>query len=234
MRNYTALAAQVAARACERNEHLTALAIQNRTLSRQLREAAQNGQVEIARRNSVRESIDRIRVPGFFPTPPLVIELMLEQAETESGMSVLEPEAGAGHIAVELRKLDIVLTLIERNRGLCEILREQGFAPVCADFLEWRTEQRFDRILMNPPFENLQDIDHVLHANKFLAAGGVQVAIMGAGVFFRSDKKAVAFREWLVGRGRYEKLPRGIFKLSDRPTGVESYLVCIKNERLSL
>ena len=228
MRNYTELAQKIAARTREQRKHLTALATQNRALARQLLEAARNGQVEIVRREHLRKSIDRIRVPGFFPTPLPVIGLMLEQAEIESGMSVLEPEAGAGHIAVELRKLDVVLTLIERNYGLCDILREQGFFPVCADFLEWHTKQRFDRILMNPPFESLQDIDHVLHANKFLAAGGVQVAIMGAGAFFRSDKKAVAFREWLEGRGRYEKLPRGIFKFSDRPTGVESYLVCIK------
>ena len=227
--SYVELAQKIAARSREQRERLAELAIQNRTLSRQLREAAQSGQVEIVRREHVRESIDRIRVPGFFPTPPPVIELMLEQAEIESGMSVLEPEAGAGHIAVELRKLGVALTLIERNHGLCEILREQGFAPIRADFFEWHMEKRFDRILMNPPFERLQDIDHVLHAHQFLTVGGVQVAIMGAGAFFRSDKKAVAFREWLDRRGRYDKLPRGIFKLSDRPTGVESYLVCISN-----
>lgn len=40
---------------------------------------------------------------------------------------------------------------------------------------------------------------------------------------------AVVFHEWLYERGRYEKLPRGIFKFSDRPTGVESCLVCINN-----
>lgn len=126
-----------------------------------------------------------------------------------------------------VRALGCEVTLIERNHHLCEILRAEGFAPIYADFLEWGTEQRFDRILMNPPFEKLQDIAHVLHANKFLKDGGIQVAIMGAGAFFRQDRKAREFRERLEGRGTFEKLPSGTFDISERPTGVETYLVKI-------
>lgn len=227
MNAYSGLAQKIAARARERNARLCPIAAQSKSLARELRDAARNGQAEVNRREKMREEIAAIRIPGFFPTPAPVVNFMLERAEIVSGMSVLEPEAGAGHIAVELRKRGVDLTLIERNYGLCEILREQGFAPICADFLEWQTEKRFDRILMNPPFENLQDVNHVLHARQFLAKGGVQVAIMGAGAFFRNDKKSVAFREWLAPRGTYEKLPSGIFQISDRPTGVQSYLVCI-------
>jgi hypothetical protein len=38
-------------------------------------------------------------IPGFFPPPPKVIELMLAEAELRPGMTVLEPEAGIGSIA---------------------------------------------------------------------------------------------------------------------------------------
>lgn len=230
MRDYAGLAARIAARARERDERLGSLAASNHMLARELKDAARERKVEVNRREEIREVISTIRISGFFPTPSPVIKLMLEKAKVESGMEVLEPEAGAGHIAVELRKLGCRLTLIERNHGLCEVLRKQGFAPICADFLELNTDKGFDRILMNPPFEHLQDVDHVVHAHKFLAVNGVQVAIMGAGVFFRKDRKSVAFRKWLDGRGEYEKLPSGIFKVSDRPTGVETYMVTLFKE----
>lgn len=38
-------------------------------------------------------------IPGFFPTPPAVIERMLEAAEIEPGHLVLEPSAGKGDLA---------------------------------------------------------------------------------------------------------------------------------------
>ena len=54
------------------------------------------------------------------------------------------------------------------------------------------------------------------------------VAIMGAGAFFRNDRKAVAFRAWLSGRGEASPLPDKIFLVSERPTGVKTYLVRIE------
>ena len=53
----------------------------------------------------------------------------------------------------------------------------------------------FDRILMNPPFEKFQDIEHVRRAYTFLKPGGRLVAIMGNGAFFRQEKKAEQFRD---------------------------------------
>lgn len=66
----------------------------------------------------------------------------------------------------------------------------------------------YDRIIMNPPC----DAEHVQHAYSLLKPGGRLVAIMGEGVFYGQDKKAVAFREWLdeVG-GTSEKLEEGTF-----------------------
>ena len=94
------------------------------------------------------------------------------------------------------------------------------------DFMEHKGE--YDRIIMNPPFEGMQDADHVKHAYSLLAKGGKLVAITGESPFFRSDRKAVEFRDWLdsVG-GSSEKLPEGSFKDSDRSTGVNTRLVVI-------
>jgi 16S rRNA G1207 methylase RsmC len=53
----------------------------------------------------------------------------------------------------------------------------------------------YDRVVMNPPFDRERDIDHVLHALKFLKEDGFLTAIVSAGTEFRETKKATAFRE---------------------------------------
>ena len=80
---------------------------------------------------------------------------------------------------------------------------------------------------MNPPFENGQDIDHVRHAFGMLRPGGILVAIMSPGPFFRSDRKAAAFREWFDAMGGERRdLPAGAFRESG--TGVATVLVTVR------
>ncbi len=88
----------------------------------------------------------------------------------------------------------------------------------------------YDRIIMNPPFSNRRDAEHVKHAYSLLRPGGRIVAIMGEGVFFGQDRKAQEFRDWLeeVG-GTSEKLPEGSFLDPSLPTntGVNARMVVI-------
>ncbi len=88
----------------------------------------------------------------------------------------------------------------------------------------------YDRIIMNPPFSDGRDIQHVQHAYNLLRPGGRIVAIMGEGAFFQSNKRAEGFREWLesVG-GTTEKLPDGSFMDPSLPvnTGVAARMVVI-------
>lgn len=93
-----------------------------------------------------------------------------------------------------------------------------------------RRKVGYDRILMNPPFGDRRDAEHVQNAYRLLNPGGRVVAIMGEGVFFGQDKKAVEFREWLesVG-GTSEKLEDGTFLDPSLPvnTGVNARMVVI-------
>ena len=85
---------------------------------------------------------------------------------------------------------------------------------------------------MNPPFENFQDVEHVKHAFSLLNPGGKIVAIMSESPFFRSDKKAQQFRDWLDDLGgTSKKLPDKSFMASERPTGVNSRLVVIEKPK---
>jgi type I restriction-modification system DNA methylase subunit len=88
---------------------------------------------------------------------------------------------------------------------------------------------KYDRVLMNPPFENLQDIDHVLHALHFLKPGGRLVAVMSPSPFFRSDRKCELFRGVVEKLGcEVVDLPDGSFKASG--TGVATKLLILDKD----
>lgn len=165
----------------------------------------------------------------FFPTPKATAEEMVDKADIQEGMDVLEPSAGNGNIAEAIKDVGVNPDVAERSSSLREVLEAKGFNLVAQDFLDMK-DKLYDRIIMNPPFSNSQDIDHVRHAYGLLKPDGRIVAIMGEGAFFRNDKKATEFREWLdsIG-GTSEKLEEGTFtdKSLIATTGVNARMVVI-------
>lgn len=123
------------------------------------------------------------KLPGFFPTPRPVISRMLELAEIQDDDRLLEPSCGKGDILDVVREQhpDTSLTAIELNRTLFDVLEAKRHDVRSEDFLEYEGEH--DVIVMNPPFEQLLDIDHVQHAFKQLAAGGRLVSVMSSAPF---------------------------------------------------
>lgn len=172
------------------------------------------------------------RIDGYFPTPPAVIKLMLEYAEIESGMKVLEPSAGKGDIAdailaqhpgVTINCYEVVLQL----RTILELKEHNldGYDFLRGDPADYGT---YDRVIMNPPFERFQDIEHVRMAYRYLKPGGRLVAVMSEGTFFRKSKIPLSFQAWLIGRSHIHDLPAGAFKSSG--TGAKTRLVVIDKE----
>ena len=170
-------------------------------------------------------------IPGFFPTPiPVVIE-MLNRARIEKDMRVLEPSAGAGNIADTIRhtRPDAKLEVMEINYRLRELLTLKGYNLIADDFMQVSRAEagEFSRIIMNPPFENLQDCLHVRHAYDLLAPGGILVSIMAPSFEYRNDRKSTEFRDWLgTVNATWENLPNGSFKSSG--TGVSTRLLVIE------
>jgi len=137
------------------------------------------------------------QIPGFFPTPKELVKQMLDLAQIVDWDHVLEPSAGSGSIADAVREAHpgISLDVVEIAPLLRELLEAKGHNLVGRDFLEVRG--RWDKIVMNPPFERMQDVDHVRHAYGLLAPEGRLVNIVSNSPFFHSSKKAKEFMEWL-------------------------------------
>lgn len=183
------------------------------------------------------ERMDQIIVSGsidipkdefeFFPTPDAVVDRVHELADMHFNMVVLEPSAGRAAMVQRCKQFQFV-HCIEKMPSNAQYLREIGWfdSVTEADFLNVAPIPTFDRVLMNPPFSKAQDVKHVTHALGFLKPGGRLVAIMGAGVTFRQDKRTTEFRE-MVERmgGTIELLPEGSFKCSG--TMVQTVIVTL-------
>ena len=99
--------------------------------------------------------------------------------------------------------------------------------------LEAAANGGYDRIIMNPPFSDGRDIEHVRHAYTLLKPGGRLVALMGESAFTNQNKRATEFREWLDSLGgTEEKLPDGSFMDPSLPvnTGANARMVVIEKE----
>jgi hypothetical protein len=167
-------------------------------------------------------------IPGFFPTPPNLVDHLLDLAEIPEGATVIEPSAGIGSIAdvIAERHPNANLICIERHGDLVEILKGGHDQVHLGDWLE--QDLRADRIVMNPPFEDDQDIDHVRHAFACLKPGGRLVSIMSSGSIQRTIGKAPAFKAWLNDQGAMIiGNPEGSFLSAFRSTGVNTITVVI-------
>ena len=175
---------------------------------------------------------DKVRfakINGFFPTPPELTERLVALAKIEPNNIIIEPSAGMGTIAEKVREQypNNKLFTVEINHTLAQILEAKQFQLVINDDFLNRTFAA-DRIIMNPPFENRQDVAHVQHAYDQLNPGGRLVAIMSAGPFHGTMKRDTQFQQWLYDVGAdYFKNDPDAFKSAFRSTGVQTYTVII-------
>lgn len=112
----------------------------------------------------------------FYPTPENLARIAVDLADIEPGQSVLEPSAGVGGIADYMPKDQT--TCVEVSSIHCETLKAKGYSVICGDFM--LHDGRYDRIVMNPPFDRGQWLAHLEHAASLLNNGGKLVAILPA------------------------------------------------------
>ncbi len=158
----------------------------------------------------------------------------------EPRLKILEPSAGTGSLARRLARPQAShgtylhphdVDCVEVQPDLANSLsREKIYRRVMIrDFLQIEPTPEYDLVVMNPPFDLERDIDHVMHALKFLKPDGELHAIMSAGTEFRETRKAVAFRKVIEDiRGKFSDLPPGSF--SDVGTNVNTCILRIRKD----
>ena len=176
------------------------------------------------------EVVDKKKTYQFFETPKLVVRQMLELADIKytdnpvKMQDVLEPSAGLGAIADEVDQSQCLFRCGELDEEKAKILIDKNYPVFVGDFLTGNWE-KFDRIIMNPPFTRGQDADHVLHAYSLLRKGGRVVSVMASGVTFNQQKKYQKVRDLIEKNGQIIDLPTNSFKESG--TNVNCVLVVL-------
>lgn len=172
---------------------------------------------------------------AFFPTPSAAVDLVLDKVpfyrEGDQSLRLLEPSAGTGALSEPMVHNGAIVDVVDVHPERAAALRAMGlYAKVMAtDFLLVKPDEKYDGVVMNPPFDRERDIDHVMHALKFLKPDGFLVAVMSAGTEFRETKKAKAFRALMEKmKARWTDLPPGSF--SSVGTNINTVILKVWND----
>ena len=131
--------------------------------------------------------------PDYYPTPEAVAAKILSCIDVKKlrTASILEPSAGKGDLADALLKarygsygLSHDYESERENVHCCEsdpelpaCLRGKGYTLVGRDFLSFWPDEKYDLIVMNPPFANGEK--HLLHAWEILEHGDIYCLLNG-------------------------------------------------------
>jgi hypothetical protein len=168
-----------------------------------------------------------------FETPERIADELVSLARLDPVHSILEPSAGRGAIVRAINRAMRpyknpptvqVCEIYDRNVA---ILQEQfGLDPLVRDFMGLPAKLKFDRIVMNPPFRNGQDILHLCKAYEHLNDGGRVVCITYPGWAYRTEGKYKVFRTFLESMQHYvTELTPGSF--SESGTEIATKIIII-------
>ncbi len=128
-------------------------------------------------------------------TPESLARRMVSLANLNSGSMVLEPDAGIGNIADEVKKITPHVLCIEPVYEFRKVLDFKGYTLLGSDLFECPQDPIFDAVLMNPPFT--EECRHIRYAYGFVKPGGVLVSVCAQRVEYLDTGEYREFREWL-------------------------------------
>lgn len=176
----------------------------------------------------------------FYPTPPSLAKKMLSKVKEQRvvrKLRVLEPSAGKGDLIEEAAgrmerygdgRIQSSFFAIEINEDLQAVLRCKNIPVIDSDFLSFSGPDKFDLILMNPPFSN--GAAHLLKAIEIMYCGQI-ICLLNAETlrnpYSRTRKDLV---EKLESLGAEIEYVSGAFAAEDaeRKTDVEVAIVSIE------
>lgn len=116
----------------------------------------------------------------FYPTEESLAELCISMIRLEKWDRILEPSAGNGSLVDQIPQWfsRSRITCLDISKTQCSVLKEKGYNAECLDFMKYSNENKFSKIIMNPPFTKNQAKDHVEKALEHLDDSGKLIAIV--------------------------------------------------------
>jgi len=143
---------------------------------------------------------------NLFQTPAPIADKMLSLCGSLAGKTLLEPSAGLGRIIKPALNSGAIVTAVENSADCAGYLYDNfnNIKLIQKDFLIVDFADKFDFIVMNPPFKMGIDIKHINHALKFLKKGGKLITLCANGP--RQNKQLKPLCDY------WEVLPDNSFK----------------------
>ena len=163
----------------------------------------------------------------FYPTPEKVAKRVVELAEIKEGMSLLEPSAGTGNL-LDAVPVHCHILCVEPLMENSDVLRKKGYNHTVETFESFKekTTQKFDRIIMNPPFAGQKDALHLMMAYELLKQNGVLTAIISENALYYQTEISDTLRSFLKEHNAHiENVPSNAFEESG--TTIETVIVKI-------
>lgn len=122
----------------------------------------------------------------FFPTPPELAKRLIDDDLYYSVRTVLDPSAGKGDLLKAMNERfksrynhkTYDCYAVEIDTDLRAILKDKNYRLIGSDFLNFKTYNQFDLIIMNPPFSCGEK--HLLKALEMQKNGGKIRCILNA------------------------------------------------------
>jgi hypothetical protein len=165
----------------------------------------------------------------FFPTTPVACG-EVEKVVPRIRGRWLEPSGGRGALVDVIRKvnagLDVTIDVCEIDSVNRLLLEKKGIRLIGQDFMDLHTmpNEKYDGIVMNPPFSNGQYMMHILRAYDHLKPGGNLTFIAPTEWMDSTKEVHQDFRDAIAPfAGVMEVLPKGAFRESG--TNIDTVLV---------
>lgn len=155
---------------------------------------------ELLGRVSEGEKINLKKDFQFFATPETLSNHLVNLAKISEDDNFLEPSAGQGNLVNAIRNVvqNAVVDcyeLMPQNQRVLESVPGVNFLG--EDFTKANHQERYSRIIANPPFTKGQDIEHLQKMYELLSPEGLVACITSVAWMTGKTKKPKAFREWL-------------------------------------
>lgn len=168
----------------------------------------------------------------FYPTPPDLVRKVHRAADIGRGKTILDPTAGNGALlenisnpSYDFRKYLNKTFAIEIDPELRYILQGKGHKVIGSDFLAYSEPIKFDRVLMNPPFN--QGAKMILKGWNVVKDGGRLVALISSATLSNPNTKEKQLLNSIIEEfGQVEELGAA-FLDAERSTKVEVSMIAL-------